>query len=103
MAAIDGMAALLAPWALLTLLSTVPLQARATPQESAAAGRTHIVFHESPAIDLYFHVRAVAAGGTKPSEAFVPAVEAARELHRALGGNALAWGPLEGLLPDAET
>jgi hypothetical protein len=88
------------------LALALPCSARAQSpsQESAPAGATRIVFHESPAIDLYFHVRALAGrGGTSPPEALRPAVDAARELDRALAGNPLAWGPLEGLLPGAET
>jgi hypothetical protein len=73
-------------------------------QESAVAAPTHIVFRESPVVDLFFHVRALAAGGrASTSEAFAPAVAAAQELHRALGGNTLAWGPLAGLLPGCES
>jgi hypothetical protein len=73
--------------------------------EHAAASRpTRIDFHQSAAVDLYFHVRALAgAGGASPGETLASAVEAARELDRALAGDALAWGPLEGLLPGAES
>lgn len=71
------------------------------PQEG---GPTRIAFHENAVVDLYFHVRAAAgAGRASPIEALVTAVDAARELDRTLAGNALAWGPLEGLLSGAET
>jgi hypothetical protein len=84
----------------------LPCSARShpLPQGSAPDRATRIVFHESPAIDLYFHVRALAGrGGTSPPESLRAAVEAARELDRTLTGSPLAWGPLEGLLPGAET
>jgi len=69
------------------------------PQEKAP---TRIEFHESEAVDLWFHVRAVAGSRATPIEALAPAVEAAQELHRALARDALAWGAVEGLLPGAE-
>jgi hypothetical protein len=70
------------------------------PQEKAP---TRIEFHESAAIDLYFYVRATAGSGqASPIEAIAPAVAAAKELHRGLVGDPLAYGPIEGLLPGAE-
>ena len=69
----------------------------------ATGDSTRIVLHESAAIDLYFHVRAMAGGSASPGEAFAPAVEAARELYGALGRNALALGAIEGLLPGCRT
>lgn len=87
----------LAPAVLLACLGWL----RSVPQESEP---TRIAFHESAVIDLYFHVRAVGGSGrASPIAALAPAVDAAKELDRALAGNALAWGPLEGLLPGAVT
>jgi hypothetical protein len=78
-----------------------PDLAQAPPAETA----TRLVLHESPAVDLYFHVRSVAvtaSGGHRIRE-LDPAIEAARELDRSLGGSPLAWGPLEGLLTGCRT
>jgi len=83
------------------LLASLALQ---TPPPQAAAPQattpTHIALTISPAIDLYFHIRTVASSPGKTTvEGFGPAIEAARELDKTLGGSFLAWGPLEGLLP----
>ncbi len=103
-AAIEVMAASLGPWALVALFSAVLAPLRAGAQEAALAGATRIAFRESPAVALYFHVRAAAEGGDSAQAAeLVPAIEAARELARALGGDFLAWGALEGLLSGVET
>src|SRR5262245_3578795 len=92
------MATAIAPLAL-ALLGSAPVP-RPLPQEKAP---TRIEFHESAAIDLYFHVRATAGSGqASPIEALAPAVAAAKELHRALAGDPLAYGPIEGLLPGTE-
>jgi len=73
---------------------------RSLPQESAP---TRIEFHESAAVDLYFHVRASAGSDRgSPVEALAPAIQAAKELHRFLAGDPLAYGAIEGLLPGAE-
>ncbi len=75
------------------------------PQASAApAARTHVELRESRAITLWFHVRALAEKkDAEPPEELAPAVEAARALGAALGGDFLAWGALEGMLPGCET
>ena len=92
------MATAIAPLAL-ALLGSAPVP-RPLLQEEAP---TRIEFHESAAIDLYFFVRATAGSGqASPIEALAPAVEAAKELHRPLAGDPLAYGPIEGLLPGAE-
>ena len=84
---------------LAVLAFTTPL--RTAPQQALAAPPSHVVFHWSPAIDLYFHVRV--AESALAAEPFAPAAKLARELDRALGGMALAWGPLDGLLPGCAT
>src|SRR5262245_45528322 len=92
------MATAIAPLAL-ALLGSAPVP-RPLPQEKAP---TRIEFHESAAVDLYFHVRAVAGSGqASPIEALAPAVAAAKELHGVLAGDPLAYGPIEGLLPGTE-
>lgn len=85
----------------LLALALASLSVRAQADGPAA---TEIVFETSPAIDFYFHVRAVAASGGKTTvSAFGPAVEQAKELDRALGGSFLAWGSVEGLLPGCKS
>jgi hypothetical protein len=65
---------------------------------------THIVFHSSPAIDLYFLARqASAPGATNPLPALAPAIEAVRALDKTLGGSMLAFAPIDGLLPGCQT
>jgi hypothetical protein len=81
------------------LCALAPLLALAGQAEPATPSR--VVFHWSPAIDLYFHVRV--ADSALAAEPFAPAAKLARELDRALGGMALAWGPLDGLLPGCRT
>lgn len=82
--------------AVLALYLASPPQA---PEAATAAERSRLVLQASPIIDLYFRVRAWAVAPDAPiPAAYVPAVEAARALDRELGGLALAWGPLEGLL-----
>jgi len=80
-----------------TLVTLLALAAQAEPP----AAPSRIAFHWSPAIDLYFHVRV--AESALAAEPFAPAAKLARELDRALGGMALAWGPLDGLLPGCQT
>jgi len=90
------MATAIAPLALALLAGAGP---RSLAQEQAP---THVEFHASAAIDLYFHVRASAASGHgSPLEALAPAVAAAKELHGFLAGNPLAYGAIDGLLPGA--
>jgi hypothetical protein len=79
------------------LVSLLALAAQAAPP----AAPSRIAFHWSPAIDLYFHVRV--AESALAAEPFALAAKLARELDRALGGLALAWGPLDGLLPGCQT
>lgn len=86
-------------------LAAVPgsAQARAT-QAMTRAEPTHVVFHASPAIDLYFLARkASAPGAENPLPALAPALVAARALERSLGGSMLAFFPLDGLLPGCQT
>lgn len=84
-------------WGSLGLLAAAAL---GQTGEKGSPGSTHVVFHESPAIDVYLLVRARSAPSQgDPSEGLRPAVEAARALDRALGGSPLAWAPLDGLLP----
>jgi hypothetical protein len=83
------------------LLALALLGPATAAQESTAPPAVRIELRESPTIDLVFHVRALALGGKTPAiEALAPAVSAARELDRELGGSLLAWAPLDGLLPD---
>lgn len=92
---------------MLVLLAALALQTPAAPApaaQAAPAGETRIALSTSPALDFYFHVRSVAtAGGKTTVEGFGPAVDAARELDKTLGGSFLAWGPLEGLLLGCQT
>jgi hypothetical protein len=69
-------------------------------QDAAPAPQVRIELRENPTVDLVFHVRALALGGTAPAiEALALAVSAARALDGDLGGSLLAWAPLDGLLP----
>jgi hypothetical protein len=70
------------------------------PQE-AAPSPARIEFRWSPAIDLYFHVRVAESAANEASLA--PAARLARALDQTLGGMALAWGPLDGLLAGCES
>lgn len=88
-------------WPLLAVVATLPL-ALASPVRPGAetSAPTRLVFEVTPAVDLFFHVRTLAADASAsvPAE-FAPAVEAVRALDKELGGFSLAWGPVEGLLP----
>jgi hypothetical protein len=86
-----------APWSATALLLLVPV----TSASRQVPSGTRIVFHESPVIDLYYHVRV--AKDAAEDEAFAAASRAAQALDRALGGQALAWGPLDGRLSGCET
>lgn len=88
-----------APFAALVLVAlALPLV-----QERAHPPATRIEFRQSAAVDLFFHVRALAAGGAADvPEGLADAVRAAQELHRSLGGSFLAWGPIAGVLPGCD-
>jgi hypothetical protein len=77
--------------------------ALARVQEHAPSPATRIEFRQSAAVDLFFHVRALAAEGASgvPADMAV-AVRAAQELHRSLGGSFLSWGPIAGVLPGCD-
>src|SRR5262249_28354006 len=88
-----------------SVLSLLAAQAASAGAPAAPPAETRIELRESAAIAEWFHVRAIAEhDAPDPVAELQPAVEAARALGRALGGNALAWGPLEGgFLPGCET
>lgn len=76
---------------------------RAAQAEPTKPAPTHIVFHSSPALDLYFLARqASAPGATNPLPELAPAIEAVRALDKQLGGSMLAFAPLDGLLPGCQ-
>jgi hypothetical protein len=77
---------------------------QAAQNKDASATVTRLVFHSSPAVDLYFLARQAAAPGVElPFDSLAPAVEAARALDKALGGTPLAFAPVDGLVPGCET
>lgn len=85
----------------LTLLALGPLGARDSAQDASPCAR--LEFRVSPALDLYHHVRFLAAtNAPAPVASLAPAVEAARELEREFGPMSLSWGAFEGLLPGCE-
>src|SRR5262245_50436131 len=65
---------------LVVLLAALPC---ASPQGAPPESTTRVVFLESPAVDLYFAVRAAAAAPDPPAT-LAPALEAARTLDREL-------------------
>lgn len=86
-------------------LASIALVAVALPrvQEQAHSHATRIEFRQSAAVDLLFHVRALAAEGSSDVPAgMADAVRAAQELHRSLGGSFLSWGPIAGVLPGCD-
>lgn len=85
-------------------IPAVTLGAQENLAPTASAAPTRVVFHTSPAIDLYFLARqASAPGAENPLPELAPAIEAARALDQALGGSMLAFAPLDGLLPGCQT
>jgi hypothetical protein len=83
---------------LLTLFGATLAPQGAAPDESAPV---RIEVRVSPAIDLYYEVRARAASGEEPRAAdpLGAAVRAAAALDRELG-SLLLWGPIDGGLAD---
>jgi hypothetical protein len=79
-----------------TLLALLPLAL-----QEAVPVATRLLFELSPAVDLYFFVRA-RAEREEDLPGFESALDAVRKLNGELG-SFLAWGPIEGSLKDCHT
>jgi len=87
---------------------TLPVFAAAQSSNMPAAGPptvSRLRIQVSPVADLHFYVRSLAAGkaDSSPPEGFERAVEAARNLDAELKHIFLAWGLVEGSLPDFQS